>query len=88
MAIELKIVCQNDESAKNLRDKICTLFSGCEDFKNNKLIVTPVSEEDYYDYHSYQYRESYFYVSYNDPSVDKYAIITDGESLMDALYLF
>ena len=81
MAVELKIVCQNDESAKNLRDKICTLFSGCEDFKNNKLIVTSV-------YHYNPYRESYFYVSYDDPLVDKHAIITDGNSLMDTLYLF
>lgn len=86
MAIELKIICQNDESAKNLRDKICTLFSGCEDFKKNKLIVTNVFEEDYYEYHSY--RKSYFYVSYDDPSVDKHAIIIEGESLMSTLYLF
>lgn len=44
--LDVKVVCSDIETAKQVQDKICNLFQGLAAFKNNELIVTDVTEEE------------------------------------------
>ncbi len=44
--LDIKVVCTDVETAKQVQDKVCNLFQGLVAFKNNELIVTDVTEEE------------------------------------------
>ena len=44
--LDVKVVCTDVETAKQVQDKVCNLFQGLVAFKNNELIVTDVTEEE------------------------------------------